>query len=58
VTLVQPICALDAAAVARHRGGALMRLTGQRSNTTLLLITLVVVIALLAAGYVLFIVPR
>jgi hypothetical protein len=50
--------ALDAAAVARHRGEALMRLKGQQSNTTLLLITLVVVVALLAAGYVLFVVPR
>ena len=47
-----------AAAVARHRGEALMRLKGQQSNTTLLLITLVVVVALLAAGYVLFVVPR
>ena len=35
-----------------------MRLKGQQSNTTQLLATLVVVVASLAAGYVLFVVPR
>ena len=35
-----------------------MRLRGQQSNTPLVLMTLVLVVALLAAGYVLLVVPR
>lgn len=35
-----------------------MRLRGQQSNTPLVLVALVLVVALLAAGYVLLVVPR